>query len=195
MRHGRPLHFVGGEDSSWLSMAGAPLQPPATSQASPASQHPAGRRSSDGLVVLEVRVFHLFLCFDSHGPRDAGGPRPTGRYIDSSTGHAIKRFNSFSRACDLYFVCLFGASLAGVVASIKRGHLAASGSVRGQGGSLPRWGMDSLAPPSPHVEKSESMARHFLRQGPPTSSREIWPAGASGTVSRPEIGYLGPLHR
>ena len=27
-----------------------PLQPPATSQASPASQHPAGRRSSDGLV-------------------------------------------------------------------------------------------------------------------------------------------------
>ena len=59
-----------------------PLQPPATSQASPASQHPAGRRSSDGLVVLEVRVFHLFLCFDSHGPRDAGGPRPTGRYID-----------------------------------------------------------------------------------------------------------------
>jgi hypothetical protein len=27
-------------------------------------------------------VFHLFLCFDSHGPRDAGGPRPTGRYID-----------------------------------------------------------------------------------------------------------------
>jgi len=54
----------------------------ATSQASAASQHPAGRRSSDGLVVLEVRVFHLFLCFDSHGPRDAGGPRPTGRYID-----------------------------------------------------------------------------------------------------------------
>ena len=55
--------------------------------------------------------------------------------------------------------------------------------------------MDSLAPPSPHVEKSESMARHFLRQGPPTSGREIRPAGASGTVSRPEIGYLGPLHR
>jgi hypothetical protein len=26
-------------------------------------------------------VFHLFLYFDSHGPRDAGGPRPTGRYI------------------------------------------------------------------------------------------------------------------
>ena len=24
-----------------------------------------------------------FLCFDSHGPRDAGGPRPTGRYIDT----------------------------------------------------------------------------------------------------------------
>ena len=21
-------------------------------------------------------MFHLFLCFDSHGPRDAGGPRP-----------------------------------------------------------------------------------------------------------------------
>ena len=52
-------------------------------------------------------MFHLFLYFDSHGPRDAGGPRPTGRYIDSSTGHAIKRFNSFSRACDgLLSVCL-----------------------------------------------------------------------------------------
>ena len=22
-------------------------------------------------------MFHLFLCFDSHGPRDAGGARPT----------------------------------------------------------------------------------------------------------------------
>jgi hypothetical protein len=29
-------------------------------------------------------VFHLFLYFDSHGPKDAGGPRPTGRYIDNS---------------------------------------------------------------------------------------------------------------
>ena len=55
--------------------------------------------------------------------------------------------------------------------------------------------MDSLAPPSPHVEKSESMARHFLRQGPPTSSREIWPAGASGTERGPQIGYWAPLHR
>ena len=30
-------------------------------------------------------MFHLFLYFDSHGPRDAGGPRPTGRYIDKKT--------------------------------------------------------------------------------------------------------------
>jgi hypothetical protein len=42
---------------SWLSMAGAPLQPRATSQASPASQHPAGRRSSDGLV----NILQLFI--------------------------------------------------------------------------------------------------------------------------------------
>ena len=27
-------------------------------------------------------MFHLFLCLDSHGPRGAGGARPTGRYID-----------------------------------------------------------------------------------------------------------------
>ena len=55
--------------------------------------------------------------------------------------------------------------------------------------------MDSLAPPSPHVEKSESMARHFLRQGPPTSGREIRPAGASGTERAVKIGCLAVLHR
>ena len=65
-------------------MAGAPLQP--RSHRPAASQHPdpAGRRSSDGRVVRQVWVFHLFLCLDSHGPRGAGGPRPTGRYIDLS---------------------------------------------------------------------------------------------------------------
>ena len=59
------------------------MQPPARPAA---SQHPAGRRSSDGRVVLEVTVclFHRFLCLDSHvGQGGAGGPRPTGRYIDS----------------------------------------------------------------------------------------------------------------
>ena len=74
-----------------------------------------------------------------------------------------------------------------MVSSIKRGHLAASGSVRGQGDSLPRRAMDSLAPASPCVKKSESMARHLLRVEPPSSHGKIRPGGASGTASGPEI--------
>ena len=39
--------------------------------------------------------------------------------------------------------------------------------------------MASPAPPSPSVKKSESMARHLLRLGPPSSDSNIRPAGAS----------------
>ena len=58
--------------------------------------------------------------------------------------------------------------------------LAALCPVDGQDGTLPRcWAMASLAPPSPHAKKSESMAPHFLRRGPPSSDGRIRPAGAS----------------
>ena len=60
---------------------------------------------------------------------------------------------------------------------------------------LPRRAMASLAPPSPSVKKLESMARHVLRLGPPSSDGKIRPAGRSGKGRGPQIGYEGPLLR
>ena len=67
--------------------------------------------------------------------------------------------------------------------------LAALCPVGGQDGTLPRRAMASLAPPSPHSKKSESIAPHFLRRGPPSSDGRIWPAGTSGTGPLHKIGY------
>ena len=73
------LHFVAGEDSSRRVLClwrprhrGAPVQ----------RKHPSGRRSSDGRAVLDV-----FQCLMSGG--DAGGARPTGRYIDMSVSQSL----------------------------------------------------------------------------------------------------------
>ena len=60
---------------------------------------------------------------------------------------------------------------------------------------LPRRAMASLAPPSPSVKKLESMARHVLRLGPPSSDGKIRPAGRSGKGRGPQIGYEGQLLR
>ena len=68
--------------------------------------------------------------------------------------------------------------------------LLASCPVPGQDGTLPRRAMASLAPPSPRSKKSESIAPHFLRRGPPSSDGRIWPAGASGKGRGLEIGYV-----
>ena len=71
--------------------------------------------------------------------------------------------------------------------------LAALCPVPGQDGTLSRRAMASLAPPSPSVKKSESIAPHFLRRGPPSSDGRIWPAGASGTGPSHKIGYASLL--
>ena len=73
--------------------------------------------------------------------------------------------------------------------------LPASCPVRGQDGTRPRRAMASLAPPSPSVKKLESMARHILRLGPPSSDGKIRPAGRSGKGRGPQIGYVRPLLR
>ena len=70
----------------------------------------------------------------------------------------------------------------------KEAPLLASCPVPGQDGTLLRRAMASLAPPSPSVKKSESIAPHFLRRGPPSSDGRIWPAGASGAGRRLQIG-------
>ena len=71
--------------------------------------------------------------------------------------------------------------------------LAALCPVPGQDGTLLRRAMASLAPPSPSVKKSESIAPHFLRRGPPSSDGRIWPAGASGKGRALQIGYKALL--
>ena len=58
---------------------------------------------------------------------------------------------------------------------------------------LPRRAMASLAPPSPSVKKLESMARHVLRLGPPSSDGKIRLSGRSRKGRGPQIGYEGPL--
>ena len=68
-------------------------------------------------------------------------------------------------------------------------HLALSCSVHGQDGPLPRRATVSPAPLSPHATRSESMAPQILRLGPPSSDPKIQPAGASGKVRCPQIGW------
>ena len=75
----RPLHFVGGEDSSWLSMAGAPLAAAATSHEPGQPRLPAPCWSSlerRPCRFLRCECFTCSCVLIAMGQGMRGGPDP-----------------------------------------------------------------------------------------------------------------------
>ena len=89
-------------------------------------------------ILLRCRVLWcagFVVCFHSCSPNENRRRRGARGRGGSSTGHAIKRFNSFSRACD--GLCLSVWSFSGRWVWFRPSKAATwAASVRGQGGSL-----------------------------------------------------------